>query len=120
MFDIPNQPTAIHSFAHDFSEGVQNACLLLGGPQWLRRVNRLIDGVSIETVPSRRTLDGFRQILGLLRLENIHDFSRVEASYFLLIDPAAPYVEEICLLTEALEDALEDMATSRVKRERMV
>lgn len=112
MFDIQNPLTELHLFAANFSEGLQNACLLLGGPHWLKKVRQMVDRVCSEATLSQTTLRGWREILGLLRLENVHDDTRVEAYYFAFIDPAAPYVEEICLLTEALEDALESYAAA--------
>jgi hypothetical protein len=43
---------------------------------------------------------------GLLTLEHVHDFDRPEAAYFAELDPEMPYIEEICLLTDGLTDAL--------------
>ena len=35
---------------------------------------------------------------------------RPEAAYFVMLDPSAPYVEDICLLAEGLEHALTETA----------
>lgn len=93
MFVIQNPLAELHLFAADFSEGPQNACFLLGGPHWLKKAQQMIDKVCSETTLSQTTFRGWREILGLLRLENVYDDTRVEAHYFALIDPAAPYVE---------------------------
>ncbi|MFT7047475.1 MAG: hypothetical protein ACJAYH_002763 [Celeribacter sp.] len=48
---------------------------------------------------------------GLLTLEHVHDFDRPEAAYFAELDPEMPYIEEICLLTDGLTDALWETAS---------
>jgi hypothetical protein len=42
----------------------------------------------------------------LLSLEHVHDFDWPESAFFADLDPAAPYVEDLCLLAEAFQDIL--------------
>lgn len=107
MFDFQRQPSRLHSFLAENGEGLQNAALLLGGHPWLRRMQRLIDDVSSEPRVTRRIARELRELQALLHLEHVYDLERPESAYFAELDPAAPYVEEICLLTEALDEALE-------------
>ena len=107
MFDFPRQPTRLHSFLAEQGEGLQNAALLLGGRPWLRRVQRLIDEACSRPGVTRKTGRELRELRALLHLEHIHDIDRPEAAYFAELDPNEPYVEEICLLADGLDDALE-------------
>ncbi|WP_052272347.1 hypothetical protein [Leisingera sp. ANG-M7] len=42
----------------------------------------------------------------LLTLSNVHEFEPLEAACFTEIDPASPIVEELCLLADALKEAI--------------
>lgn len=43
---------------------------------------------------------------GLLTLSNVHDIETLEVACFAELDPASPIVEELCLLTEGLKEAI--------------
>ncbi len=107
MFDFQRQPSRLHTFLAEQVEGLQNAALLLGGRPWLRRVQRLIEDASTEPRVTRRMARELRELRALLHLEHVHDPERPEAGYFAELDPAEPYVEEICLMADTLDDALE-------------
>ncbi|MBE1297152.1 MAG: hypothetical protein GJ678_13115 [Rhodobacteraceae bacterium] len=110
MFDIPQPATALHRFAQDLNQSIQHAALLLGGSFWLRRVQRLLDDLASPRPLTHRILRETQALHVLLSLEHVHDMERVEAACFALLDPDAPYVAEICLLTEGLSEALEQTA----------
>ena len=77
-----------------------------GGRPWLRRTQRLIDDMCTEPRLTRRIRAEVLHLRDLLQLEHVDDMERPEAGYFAEIDPDATYVSEICLLTEALADAI--------------
>jgi len=107
MFDIPlTCATAIHQLFHDHIEEIQNATLLLGGRPALARVHNVIDELTHSQRISRRAQREIAVLHELLTLQNVHDHNRPEASYFAMLDPAAPYVAEICLITDRLENAM--------------
>lgn len=106
MFDIPTASTALHHFVARHSEALQNAAMLLGGLPWLRRVQATIErlqyGASVGCVRS----SDFQALHELLTLHHVHDAQRPEAAYFARLDPAAPYVEDICVLADELQEAI--------------
>lgn len=107
MFDLT---TPAHGELQDFlqvhSEALQNASLLLGGRPALNATVALIDDICNAPVLTRRLHQGLVRLHELLSLEHVHDPSRPESAYFADLDPGAPYVEDLCLLTEALQDVL--------------
>lgn len=109
MFDIPQPATALHRFAANHHEAIQNAALLLGGQPWLRRAQRWLADLEQQQTITRRIANETSALLSLLGLENVHDPERPEAGHFALLDPAAPYVEEICLLHDGLSNAIKTM-----------
>lgn len=109
MFDVSfSQSTAIHRFVELHDEALQNASLLLGGARGLRAAQSIIDDVRSQPRLTRRAIRELRQMHGLLSLEHVHDPDRAEAGYFAVLDPAACYVEDICLLADGLAQALEE------------
>ena len=106
MFDTFIPPSALHRFAWQYDVALQNAAWCLGGQPWLLRAQRLLDDLRQPVPLTRRTARDAKALLGLLRLEHVHNDSRIEAECFAAIDPTSPYVEDICLLSEALKDAL--------------
>lgn len=107
MFDLTTRPHGeLQDFLQCHSEALQNASLLLGGKPALKASITLIDDVCNAPVLSRRLQQGLVRLQELLSLEHVHDQSRPESAYFADLDPGAPYVEDLCLLTEALQDVL--------------
>lgn len=97
----------LREFADHHREGLLNAAGLLGGCRGTRLVLDLLDGLASEPVLTRRTRTRFTALLELLSLENVHDQNREECARFAAINPCDPVVEEICVLTDGLRDALE-------------
>jgi hypothetical protein len=106
MFDVPPPSTPLHHFLFERAEALQSACLLLGGRPWLRQAQAVLDELSADGTVTRKTSRRLERILSLLRLNHVEDETRPEAAFFAALDPAAPYVEEICLLSEELAETL--------------
>ena len=96
----------LRDFVRHHSEALQNASLLLGSQPWLKRMQAFIDDVTETTFLTRRLENELGSLIDLLSLENVHNEDRIEAVCFIDLDPASPYVEDICLLAEALKDQL--------------
>ena len=109
MFDFPQSGTALNRFAQTHDQSVQHAALLLGGSPWLRRAQRLLQDLGQSQPVQRRTIREAAALLSLFRLENVHVEDSIDETCFAELDPEGPYVEEICLLTDTLADALSDM-----------
>lgn len=73
MFDNPSAPTALHEFFATHSDAIQNAALLLGGPNWLRRTRQILSRLSQPLPPTRLTLSEIRKLYNFLTLEYVHD-----------------------------------------------
>jgi hypothetical protein len=112
MFDFPIQPARLHGFVANHAEALQNASLLLSGRPWLRRTQRLIDDMRTQPHLTRRMRHELVHLCDLLNLEHVHDLDRPEAGYFAEIDPDAPCVIDICILAEALSEAVADVGGS--------
>ncbi|MBM1556221.1 hypothetical protein JQV19_06105 [Sulfitobacter mediterraneus] len=110
MFDlIPPGHAALQEYLWSHSEGLQNAALVLGGMPAVKATNVLIDDVCSSTVLSRRVMQNLSRLHELLSLEHVHDPDRPEAAYFTALDPAAPYVEDICLMADQLRGHMEKL-----------
>lgn len=107
MFDLTSP---VHGELQDFlrfhSEALQNASVLLGGTPAVKATSALIDDVCGAPALSRRLQQGLVRLHDLLSLEHVHDLNRPESLYFADLDPAAPYVEDLCLLAESFQDVL--------------
>ncbi|PVA07505.1 hypothetical protein [Thalassorhabdomicrobium marinisediminis] len=112
MFDIPQPATALHHFAETHNQAIQNAALLLGGRHWLARAQRLLTDLCNPHPLTRRIAREAKALLSLLELDHVDKLNSIEAACFAMLDPEDPYVEEICLLTDLLRDALDDAAQS--------
>lgn len=49
----------------------------------------------------------FAKLQAVLSLENVHDMNCIEATLFDAIDSGSPIVEEICLLSDQLDELLQ-------------
>lgn len=93
-------------FISQNSLGLAHAARLLAGTNGMRCVERIVDAAS-QMEPLTRTASKDLQTLhNILSLEHVDDPERPEAGYFAMIDPADPVVEDICLLTDGLRQAL--------------
>ncbi|MEE4210707.1 MAG: hypothetical protein V2I43_15755 [Parvularcula sp.] len=104
---MPSATHDLRAFVHENLDALLNAAALLGGRPGLRLAQAVSDGLRDVGAPSRRTMEALDDLLDLLMLEHVHDTDRIEAGRFVLIDPASPIVEEICLLADGLDDALD-------------
>ncbi|MDC0738932.1 hypothetical protein N6L24_11635 [Cognatishimia sp. SS12] len=110
MFDLISPVhTDLQEYLWSHSEGLQNAALVLGGMPAVKATNALIDDVCSSTVLNRRMMQSLTRLHELLSLEHVHDPDRPEAAYFATLDPAAPYVEDICLMADQLREHMEKL-----------
>lgn len=58
---------------------------------------------------SRRSKRLLEDLLDLLQLKNVSNPYRTEMGHFSVIDPSDPVVEEICILTDGLAQAINEM-----------
>lgn len=84
-----------------------NAASLLAGGPGEQLVLGIIDDLSGTVAISWRTAKALFDLLDILELRNVDDENRPEAGFFANIDPTSPVVEEICILTDQLRDAIE-------------
>lgn len=96
----------LRTYLGDHRDGLVDAAALLGGQPGVRLTQSVLDGFDTPGTPSRRTMRALDDLLDLLMLENVHDPDRIEAARFAMLDPASPIVEEICLLSDGLDDAI--------------
>lgn len=97
----------IHAFVDQHRDGLLNAAALLGGCRGARLAQTVIDGLDQTATPSQRVMRALSELCNLLRLKHVDDLDREEAAYFAAIDPADACVEEICLLSDGLVDAID-------------
>lgn len=107
MLDFQQGATALHLLLQDQAEALRNASSLLGGPKWLRRADQLIEDLQTDRRMTERSVTIAQAILKLLRLEMADAEGSEEAARFAAINPTWPVVEDICLLSEAFHEALE-------------
>ncbi|WP_083101071.1 hypothetical protein [Pseudophaeobacter leonis] len=103
---IPRPLAELQEFARFHYEPLQNAALLLAGPFALKRVQTLLDDVLSSATITRRLQVGVVDVHKLLSLYHVNNPDRIEAAYFAEIDMCDPFIEDICLMTEALTDIL--------------
>lgn len=95
---------ALFLFLSENNEGLQNAALVLGGGKALKRVQYLLDRLTLNQQLNRRACLDLVALHELFTLKYVGDPLRLETALFAEIDPMDPMVEEICLLTDGLED----------------
>jgi hypothetical protein len=103
--EIFTDPILTYFSAH--YEGLWHAARLLGGYESARLVDRCQDLLLLDGRLTSRTRLMLGQILAVLALETVDDPASPHMGYFAVIDPLDPVVEEICVLTDGLRDALE-------------
>jgi hypothetical protein len=101
----PTDPILTFVSAH--YEGLWHAARLLGGYESARLVDRCQNLLILDGRLTSRTRLMLGQILAILSLESVDHPASLYMGYFAVIDPLDPVVEEICLLTDGLRDALE-------------
>lgn len=99
-----NSPARL--FVEEHQDALAQAAERLAGRRGALLVADLVDRLGSETHLSRATHAGLHQLLDVLSLERVHDPDREESVLFADVEPTDPVVEEICLLTDQLRDAL--------------
>jgi hypothetical protein len=95
---------ALFLFLSEHYEALQNAALVLGGGMALRRVQHLLDHLSSTHELTRRARHDLVALHELFTLKYVGFPERIETALFAEIDPADPMVEDICWLTDRLEE----------------
>ncbi|GGH36601.1 hypothetical protein SAMN05444007_108291 [Cribrihabitans marinus] len=100
------QLTAVRVHFDKHGSALCNAARLIDGEAGTARVLRLMSGLHeasrLERATRRRLVDLHR----LLSLNPVVDDLEPDLSSWVLLDPASPEVEELCLLTDRLYDLL--------------
>jgi hypothetical protein len=103
---VPRALIELQEFSRFHFEALQNAALLLAGHFALKRIQSVLDDIFRATTVTRRMQLDVIEVHKLLSLHYVNDPERIEAAYFAEIEMNSPYVEDICLMTEALTDIL--------------
>jgi hypothetical protein len=106
----PVQPPNLNPLKSLFQEradALSNAATLLAGSKGAALVFAIRDALQRNDHLGRGVKTALQRLLDILSLENVDDLSRDEAARFAAIDPGDPVVEEVCMLTDELRDALE-------------
>lgn len=83
-----------------------NAAGLIDGDAGTARVLRLMSGLREASRLDRTTRRSLVDLHRLLSLDPVVDAFEPDLSSWILLDPASPEVEDICLLTDRLYDLL--------------
>ncbi|MDT0683409.1 hypothetical protein RM543_11990 [Roseicyclus sp. F158] len=106
LFTSSDPVASLRDFVVSHREGLLHAAGLLGGKRGTGLVLEILEELSSARPVSRRTRTRVIALIELLSLERVHELGSEECFYFAAIDPCDPVVEEICLLTDGLRDAL--------------
>ncbi len=102
--EIPVDPVLLFVSRH--YEALWHAARLLGGYESARLVDRCVELLAEGQCVTPRTAVMLEQILAVLSLDNVDDPNLPYMGFFAVIDPLDPVVEDICLLTDGLRQAL--------------
>lgn len=97
---------AVRMFFDEHGEAIANATQTLGGPAASARYFVLAQAVR-ETLRLTRTQR--RQLVDihrLMTLQNVGDPDRIETQLFAKIHPESPIIDDICLLSDRLQELL--------------
>ncbi len=97
----------LREFVHAHHDALLHAAALLGGPTGTTRAQAVIDALLDGQTSARKLRGRLNDLLDLLTLQHVHEEGRPEAACFAEIAPWDPVVEEICLLTDGLSDAID-------------
>ncbi len=103
----------ILAFIGEHQSALWHAARLIGGYEQARLVDRLVDTLQQERSVTRRVRIMIDQLLALLALDPVDD-GTCTCGFFVPIDPEDPAVAEICLLTDGLRDAVDEV--DRIRR----
>ena len=94
-------------FAGEHREALIHAAELLAGRRGEHLALDVTDALARVAPLTRRDMHHLHELVNILALENLDDLDSEESARFALLDPASTVVEEICLLTDGLRDAIE-------------
>lgn len=105
---LPADPQLATARAHFAKHGAAlcNAAGLIDGDAGTARVLRLMSGLREASRLDRTTRRRLVDLHRLLSLDPVVDELEPELSSWILLDPASPEVEDLCLLTDRLYDLL--------------
>ena len=104
---IAQPASSLHALFHHQADALFNAASLLAGADGARLVHWLLDDLGCSPTISRKARRQAEKLHRILSLEHVRFDRTDEFGDFAMIDPASPIVEEICVLTDALRDALD-------------
>ncbi len=107
--DQSDAAAPVRHYVCQHRDSLWHAAHLLGGYEAAKKVGHLADALEQQTLLSGQAKRYLGDLLDLLRLEHVGDPDRPEMEYFAAIDPSDPVVEEICVLTDELSQAVDKM-----------
>ncbi|MBV7380581.1 hypothetical protein [Maritimibacter dapengensis] len=105
MVNYATPQSSLHQLLGSAPEAFGNAAVLLAGKKGKQLVDDIVEALARNTKPDRRTLRNLVQLHRILSLDAIDEDPEAQGR-FLMIAPTDPVVEEICLLSDSLLDAL--------------
>lgn len=107
---VPGDLAAVRRFLAKHRCALPEAAWRLGGAAASARVHLLIEAVRDARQLTRAHCRQLIEVHRLLTLQHVGDPERVETALFTEIDPDSRIVDDICLLSEALERLLHRLA----------
>lgn len=101
-----SQLAAVRAHFAEYGTALCNAAGLIDGDTGTARVLRLISGLRETSRLDRALRRKLVELHRLLSLDLVEDDPDADLSPWVLLDPAGPEVEELCLLTDRLYDLL--------------
>lgn len=105
-FAVPSDLAAVRGFLAQHRCALPEAAWRLGGAAASARVHLLLEAVRDARQLTRTHCRQLVDLHRLLTLQNVGDPEQIETALFAEIDPDSRIVDEICLLSEALERLL--------------
>ncbi|MBP0483877.1 hypothetical protein [Sagittula salina] len=103
---VDPQLAAVRAHFDKHGSALCNAAGLIDGESGIARVLRLMSGLREASRLDRATRRRLVDLHRLLSLDPVVDAFEPDLSSWVLLDPASPEVEELCLLTDRLYDLL--------------
>ncbi len=111
------QLAAVRTFFDEHGAALCNAAGLIDGESGMTRVLRLMSGLREASRLDRATRRRLVDLHRLLSLDPVIDAFEPDLSSWVLLDPASPEVEELCLLTDRLFDLLVEIGEQDDERD---
>jgi len=99
---------AFRAYFQDHDEALGHAAVLLGGRRGARLINAVREALSHHRTFTRRLRRQLFELRNLLFLEYAYNDDWGDGTGFALLELDDPIVQEICLLADGLEQALQD------------